>query len=381
MKVPFARPFFSMEDEDEIQSGIRNVLRSGWLTSGKNVELLEKEFAQLVGTRFAVAVNSCTAALHSVLISLNLKAGDEVLVPSNTFVATANSVLYTGAKPVFVDSDVETFNISPTDCEEKITPRTRAIIVVHLAGNPCDMKRFSEMAEDHRIDLIEDCAHAHGSKFQGTNCGSFGIAGAFSFYATKVVTACEGGVVTTDDSKLAERVKRIRNQGRGGYGPQEIIELGHNYRMSDVHAVIGLSQLRHLSGFVHERQEIAERYEKLLSDTKWVTPQKINPGDTCAYYAYIVRLAKAAPLQRDEVVKKLDEQGIETSVLYHPAHNQPLYRTILPANHSCPTAVELGRSTLALPMFNGMGSNEFDYFEEKWRGTVEPYVEQYAGTN
>jgi len=381
MKVPFAKPFFSIEDEDEILLGIRTVLRSGWLTSGKNVQQLEDEFAKLVGTRFAVAVNSCTAALHSILISLNLKPTDEVLVPSNTFVATANSVLYTGAKPVFVDSEPDTFNMSPKDCEKKITPRTRAIIAVHLAGNPCDMKRLSEVAHDHGLDLVEDCAHAHGSKFQGINCGSFGTAGAFSFYATKVVTACEGGLITTDNAELAEKAKRIRNQGRGGYGPQEITDLGYNYRMSDVHAVIGLSQLRHLSKFVHERQQIAANYDALLSKTKWIRTQKINDADTCSYYVYIVRLAETAPIPRHELMKKLEEKGVGTSVLYHPAHNQPLYRQMLAEAPSCPVAVELGSNTLALPMYNGMSNDEFDYVKAKWKETIEPLVEQYASTN
>ncbi len=175
-RVPFAKPFFEAKDLDEILDSMRNVLTSGWLTSGKNVETLERQFAESVGTKEAVAVNSCTAALHASLLALDIKYGDEVIVPSDTFVATANAVLYVGATPIFADSDPNTFNISSTDVQQKISKRTKAIIAVHLGGNPCDMRDLSEIAQDHRLSLLEDCAHAHGAKFQGRNCGTFGVA-------------------------------------------------------------------------------------------------------------------------------------------------------------------------------------------------------------
>ena len=381
MKIPFARPSFSETDEEEILTGIRSVLRSGWLTSGKNVEILEREFCRVVGTKYAVAVNSCTAALHSILLTLELRPRDEVLVPSDTFVATSNAVLYTGAKPVFVDSEPDTFNMSPEDCEDKISHRTKAIIAVHLAGNPCDMKKLSKVAHEHDLELIEDCAHAHGSEFQGSKCGTFGLAGAFSFYATKVVTACEGGVVTTNDQSLAERVKRIRNQGRGGYGPQEITELGFNYRMSDVQGVIGLSQLRHLPQFVEERGRIAAKYNNAFSNMKWLSPQLVKKGDICSYYVYLIRLAANSPVKRDELMKRLGDKGIGTSILYHPAHRQPFYSQILYEDPGCPVAVELGNTTLALPMYNGMSDEEFGYVIRECKETMQMEEGQYASTN
>src|SRR5438309_5616334 len=176
VKIPFSKPFFDDKDLNEILANMRTVLTSGWLTSGKNVEALEKDFAEAVGTSHAVALNSCTAALHAILLSLDIRSGDEVIVPSNTFVATANAALYTGAKPVFADSDPETFNISPEDVELKISDKTKAIIPVHLAGNPCDMKRLSEIAQDHHLSLVEDCAHSHGAKTQKENCCTSGKA-------------------------------------------------------------------------------------------------------------------------------------------------------------------------------------------------------------
>ena len=381
MKVPFARPLFTDADQNEILSGIRSVLASGWLTSGPNVELMEQRFAKFIGTDYAIAVSSCTAALHAILLAMDIKAGDEVLVPTDTFVATANAVLYTGAKPVFVDSDPNSFNMSPEDLESKLSPRTKAILTVHLAGNPCDMKRISEVAEDQQIQILEDCAHAHGAKIEEENCGTFGLAAAFSFYATKIVTSCEGGIVTTDDRKLAERIKRIRNQGRGGYGPQEITELGQNYRMSDVHAVIGLSQLKHLPEFVRERQDIARRYDKFLTSNQWVKPQQVRIGNTCSYYVYLIKLAEDSPLSRDAIAKGLADRGVGTSILYHPAHRQPFYAKIMNQDSLCPVAEELGNRTLALPMYNGMTETEFSYITRQWQEAIAPLEEQYASTS
>lgn len=378
VNIPFTRPYFSEKDEKEILAGMSAVLKSGWLTSGKNVERLEQIFANTVGTRYAIAVNSCTAALHTVLLSLDLSARDEVLVPTNTFVATANSVLYTGAKPVFVDSDPDTFNMSTTDLAQKITPNTKAIIAVHLAGNPCDMDRIQEIAEDEELPVIEDCAHAHGSQFRGRNCGTFGLAGAFSFYATKVVTSAEGGIVTTDDEKLAQRIKRVRTHGRSGAGAVETTELGYNYRLSDIHAVIALSQMKHLSDFKAERQRIAQGYDRLLSKTNWIRPQMVKPGNSCPYYVYLVKLADEAPLGRDELAQRLASQGIRTSVLYYPVHSQPFYKSTLNVKATCPVAERLGMQTLALPMYNGMSDTEFTYVAGKLQEIIRRGIEQYA---
>jgi perosamine synthetase len=360
---------------------MRTVLTSGWLTSGKNVEALEKGFAETVGTRHAVALNSCTAALHAILLSLDMKPGDEVIVPSNTFVATANAALYTGAKPVFADSDRGTFNLSPEDVELKISDKTKAIIAVHLAGNPCDMKQLSEIAEDHQLSLVEDCAHAHGSKAQGKNCGSFGEASAFSLYATKIITAGEGGMVTTDDEKIAQRIRRIRTHGRGGIGPVETTGLGYNYRLSDIHAVIGLSQMKHLPDFIAQRQQIARSYNSFLSHTGWAKPQLVRAGDVCPYYVYLLKLAADAPFQRNELAAKLSEKGIGTSVLYYPVHTQPFYKSILDRDPKCPVAEELGKRTIALPLYNGMSKDELEFVKQKWREISESTVEQYASIN
>lgn len=360
--VPFSKPYFGDDDIREITIEMEKALRSGWLTSGVNVQKLEKEFASFIGVPYAAALNSCTAALHAILLALDIKSGDEVIVPSNTFVATANAVLYVGAKPVFADSDPRTFNISVEDAQNKITDKTKAIIVVHLGGNPCDMREFCELAEDYHITLIEDAAHAHGSKYRGVNCGSFGVAGAFSFYPTKIVTTAEGGMVTTDQKNLWERIKIIRNHGRGGFGPQEIVGLGYNYRLSEIHAVIGLVQLKHINEFVEQRNRITKIYAEGLRKMDWIMPQLVRDGNLCSYYTYIVKLNENAQFTRDELLRKLNNHGVMTSVLYYPVHLQPFYVNMLGKSaYSLPVAEDLGMRSFALPMFNGMSVDDANY--------------------
>jgi len=356
--IPFAKPYFDDEDLKEIASRIMDVLRSGWLTSGPKTQEFEKQFASYIGAPYSVAVNSCTAALHSILLGLGVKEGDEVLVPSDTFVATANAALYVGAKPVLVDSDPETFNISPDDVQNKVSKKTKAIIVVHLAGNPCDMKEINEIAEDHKVSVIEDAAHAHGSKCGNSYCGTLSSAAAFSFYPTKVMTCGEGGMVTTNDSKLADKVKMIRNHGRAAYGPAEIVELGFNYRMTDIHAVIGLVQLKHLSEYVKRRNSLAELYAGQLAKIGWVKPQEVRDGNLCSYYVYNVKLEDDAPITRDELASKLNQKGIGTSILYHPIHLQPFYSKLYKKASAFPVAKELGEKTIALPMHNNLSAED-----------------------
>lgn len=357
--IPFSKPFFSEEDIKEVNARVEEILRSGWLTSGPIVKRFEKAYAEFVGAKHAVALNSCTAALHAALLVSGVKSGDEVVVPSNTFCATANAALYIGARPVFADSDPLTFNITPHEVQKRISRKTKAIIVVHLGGNPCDMKEIVEVAVDHNIPLIEDCAHAHGAKYKGVSCGTFGIAGCFSFYPSKIVTASEGGIVTTDEEALANRIRILRNHGRATFGPSEVVELGFNYRLSEVHAAIGITQLKHITRFLEVRNKLAEIYNEKLASIKWIEPQRIRNGNLCSYYVYIVKLTDEAPVSRDVLMKKLSDRGIATSVLYHPVHLQPFYVKLFGYRKGeLPVAEELGEKSLALPLYNGMKADE-----------------------
>jgi len=376
LRIPFSKPCFSENDLEQILSEIRATLLSGWLTSGKHVEAFEQQFAELTGTSYAVALNSCTAALHAILLALDIRNGDEVIVPSNTFAATANAVVYTGAVPVFADSDPDTFNLSVEDVQRKISDKTKAVVAVHLGGNPCDMKELCEVSSDNGAYLVEDCAHAHGASFRGRSCGGFGVAGAFSYYPTKIMTSCEGGMVTTDDKALADRIKRIRNCGRGGYGPLEITDLGYNYRLSEIHAVIGLNQLTHLSEFLAHRGLIASDLTHFLSGSRWIKTQLVRDGNRSSYYAYLIRLTSDAPVSRDDFVHRLNRMGVGTSIIYHPVHAQPLYLKMYGPNPTCPAAVELGQRSLALPIYNGMRRDELDFVKESLQTIIEPLQQQ-----
>ncbi len=351
--IRVAKPAFSKKDQEKIVKEVKQILRSGWLTSGPFVQTFEKRFQHYLNTPNTVAVNSCTSALHAILSALDVKHGDEILVPTNTFVATANVVLYTGAQPVLVESDPDTFNISVEDFERKITSKTKAVIPVHIGGNPCEMREISKVARAHEVAVIEDAAHAMGSQYKGKLCGTIGIAGAFSFYPTKIITTGEGGMVATNDRRLAEKIRIIRNHGRKGYGPSENVVMGYNYRMSDILAAIGLSQLDHVNDFLKHRLMIAQAYEEQLQRIPWLKIQQVERDNLSSYYAFIVKLERDAPISRDRLASRLRSKGIETSVMYHPIHLQPFHARILGHKRGqFPTAEEIGDRSMALPMDN-----------------------------
>jgi dTDP-4-amino-4,6-dideoxygalactose transaminase len=224
------------------------------------------------------------------------------------------------------------------------------------------MDEIRHIAQQHDIKLIEDCAHAHGAKMRSENCGNMSIAGAFSFYATKVMTSAEGGMVTTNDENIAQKVKIIRNCGRAGYGPLAISDLGFNYRLSELHGVVGLNQFSHLDDFIKQRNQMAALYTDLLSEIDWITPQLVQQNNYSSYYAYIVKLQNNAPFSRDELIEKLAKQGVMTSILYHPAHLQMFYQSWF-NNYppKLPIAEDLGRNSFALPLHNGLSLDDIHY--------------------
>lgn len=357
--VSLSKPFFTDEDLKTITQQIKETLISGWLTSGPLVKTFEDQFAKFVGTKEAVALNSCTAGLHASLLALGVESGDEVIVPSDTFVATANAAVYIGAKAIFADSDPDTFNISPGEIRRKISPKTKAIIAVHLAGNPCNVNEIMEIAKAHNVPLIEDCAHAHGAKYRDSRCGTFGVAGVFSFYPTKIVTAAEGGMITTNDAALAQKARIIRNHGRAAFGPAEIVELGYNYRLSEIHAAVGLAQFKHINTFISLRNKLAKIYDRELTKIKWIRPQLVETGNLCSYYTYAVKLTEEAPMNRNALMQYLKNRGIETSVMYNPVHLQPYYMRLYGHKKGeLPVAEDLGNNGLALPLHNRMNAED-----------------------
>ncbi len=325
-------------------TAVNRVLRSGQIAQGACVEQLEREFASLCGVREAVAVNSGTAALFIALVAHGIGPGDEVITTPFTFAATANAVLMTGARPVFVDIRESDFNIDPNLIPARITPHTRAIIPVHLYGHPADMTRISDIAQRHGLAVIEDACQAHGAEWHGRRVGSFGT-GCFSFYPTKNMTTGEGGMVTTNDAQVAGRLRRLRSHGAAR--AYNHTELGYNFRMTDISAAIGLAQLQRLDSFTRKRRANARYYGAKLSGV--ITPSE-SAGAVHVYHQYTVRV----PDGRDIFQAKLSEEGIGSAVYYPlPLHQQPYYRELGYAD-SLPVAEAMSREVLSLPVWPGL---------------------------
>ncbi|RLF84343.1 aminotransferase DegT, partial [Thermococci archaeon] len=305
--IPIAKPLIG----DEEINGVIGVLKSGMLASGKEVKEFEKEFAQYLGAKHAVAVVNGTAALDVALKALKIGSDDEVITTPFTFIASANSILFQGAKPVFADIDPKTYNLDPNEVLEKITDKTKAIVVVHLYGQPADMKAFKEIAEDHKLYLIEDCAQAHGAEFEGQKVGTFGDIAAFSFYPTKNMTTGEGGMVVTNDGELAKKVDLIRNHGQAEKYLH--VELGYNLRMTNIAAAIGRAQLKKLDGWNKKRIENAKLLSEGIKKIDGLTPPYVDPRAKHVFHQYVIRVEEEFPLNRDELMAKLREKGIGTA--------------------------------------------------------------------
>ncbi len=340
LTVPLVRPIIGRAEI----SAVSAVLRSGQMAQGQVVAEFEAEFATLCGTREAIAVNSGTAALFVALAAHGIGPGDEVIVPPFSFIATANAVLMAGAKPVFVDVRASDFNIDPALIAARITPRTRAIIPVHLYGQTADMTQITALAKQHKLAVIEDACQAVGAQWQGQMAGSFGT-GCFSFYPTKNMTTSEGGMITTNDPQIAERCRLLRQHGADS--TYHHITLGYNYRMTDIAAAIGLAQLKRLPGFTRKRQANARYYDRHL---RGLTTPPVTSGAVHVYHQYTVRV----PDGRDQLQAHLSKNGVGSAVYYPLAiHQQPLYQELEYAD-SLPVAEALCQEVLSLPVWPGL---------------------------
>lgn len=339
--IPMARPQIG---EEEL-AAVTEVLYSGVLAQGPRVQAFEEAFAQFLGVKYAIATSSGTTALHIALLAHGVGPGDEVIVPPFSFIATANSVLYVGARPVFVDIDPQTFNINPEQIEAAITPRTKAIMPVHLYGLPSDMEPIVAIAEKYGLVLIEDACQSHGAEYKGRKVGSFGT-GVFSFYPTKNITSGEGGMITTNDPVIAEKCRMIRNHGmRRRYYHEE---LGFNFRMTDVHAAIGLAQLSKLETFNAARRANARYLSEHLRGV--VTPM-VPPDRTHVFHQYTVRVPNG---KRDPLRAYLAERGIGSEIYYPvPIHRQEVY-VRLGYHLSLPEAERAAAEVLSLPVHPGL---------------------------
>ncbi len=355
-RVSIAKPFIG---DEEIEAVV-DVLRSGMLSHGKIVEDFEREFASFIGVKHAIAVANGTVALDTALKIVGVRAGDEVITTPFTFIATANSILYQNAKPVFADINLKTYNLDPDDVLEKITDKTKAIIVVHLYGQPADMQALSEIARDYKLILIEDCAQAHGAEFRKKKVGGLGDVGVFSFYPTKNMTTGEGGMLVTDNDEYARRARIIRDHGQTSKYVHE--EIGYNYRMTNMAAAIGRVQLKRLEELNLKRMRNAEFLTKNLNNIKSLTTPYIDPRVKHVFNQYVVRLEDNSPVSRDQFSRKLNEKGVETAVHYPtPIHHQPLYKRLGYPQDICPNSIEASRKVLSLPVHPQLTIEDLEY--------------------
>ena len=339
--------------KEEVKA-VEEVLESGYLAYGPLVSEFEKEFSKYLGVKHALAVSNGTIALYAAIKALDIGVGDEVIVPDFSFIATASTVVLSGARPVFADIDLDTYTISPHDLERKITPKTKAIIPVHLFGHPSDMDPIIEIANEHNLHIIEDCAQSHGAEYKGVKTGTFGDSGGFSFYATKNLTMGEGGAVTTDSDKIAEFVQYFRNHGqlRRYYH----VRIGWNFRITSIQGAIGLMQLRKLDMMNSRRREIAKIYDEGLSSIECLRTPVEKSWAKHVYHQYTLWVERAE--LRDKLSKYLSEAGIQTSVHYpKPIHLQPALAKYS-GNIRCSNSFKASKHVLSIPMHPGLTDDE-----------------------
>lgn len=365
----FGSPRIGEEEIEEVLS----TMRSGWLGTGPKVARFEREFAALRGgTGHPVAVSSCTAALHVSMIAAGLKPGDEVITTALTFCATVNAIIHAGLTPVLADVDPLTMNIDPADLERRITPRTRAIVPVHFAGRACDMDRLGALAARHDLKVIEDCAHAIETTYRGRPAGTFGDFGCFSFYVTKNLTTCEGGLILAREQKEADRCKVLALHGMSkdawsrfgdqGYKHYLVTECGFKYNMTDLQASIGLHQLNRLESFWERRLEIWNRYQQAFADLPLTLPAAPEPESRHGLHLYTVLVDEArAGVSRDTFLSAMTAQKIGVGVHYLAVSEHPYYQTNLGWRpEDTPHAMRIGRQTVSLPLSAKLTDQDVD---------------------
>jgi len=377
MRIPYSRQWIEENDVEAVVA----VLRSSFLTTGPKVDEFESALAGYVGTREGVAVSSGTAALHTAMACLGLKTGDEVIVPCMTFIATANAAVYCGATPVFADVDSETLLVDPDSVERSITHKTRAIVGVDYAGHPCNYEALREFTRTRGIKLLADACHSLGAATGTQKVGSLADATVFSFHPVKPITTAEGGMITTDDAALADRMRKFRNHGidrdfkqRSGADSwaYQMVTLGFNYRLSDLHSALGLSQLAKCESRRLRRQEIASRYRTAFEDLECVRCLRTRRGTTHAWHLFVVRVNfRALGKTRQQVFSSLRERGIGVNVHYLPVHLHEYYRkrwTLQPG--LCPAAETAYEEILSLPIHAAMTDAEVNQVIETFKEII-----------
>jgi len=352
--IPVAAPVLNGNEK----AYVMDCLDSTWISSsGKYIERFEQNFAGFCAVKHAAACCNGTVALHLALMALGVKPKDEVIVPTLTFVSTANAVVYCGARPVFVDSEPDTWNMNPNLIEAKITPRTKGIIVVHLYGHPVDMDTVMSIARRHKLFVIEDAAEAHGAEYKGRRIGSLADIATFSFYGNKIITTGEGGMVVTNDDSLITKVRQLKGQGMDPNTRYWFPVVGYNYRMTNVAAAIGLAQLERVQWHIDRRREVARWYYESLKDNPALILPVEKEWAKNVYWMFTVVLHDDVTKNRDQVMKELAAEGIETRPVFYPMHTLPPY-TRLSRGQRFPVADRLGSRGMNLPTWAGLKREE-----------------------
>jgi len=369
LRIPLSAP-----DVGEAElAAVTAVLRSGRLSLGPQVEAFERELVRYSGARHAVAVSSGTAALDLCMRGLGVGPGDEVITSPFSFVASANAIVYQGARPVFVDIEAQDLGLDTDRIEAAVTPRTRALLPVHVFGRPANMKAVGELARRHGLRVIEDACEAIGGEYHGRKLGTLGDAGTYAFYPNKQITTAEGGAILTDDAELVRTAVRLRNHGRDpGDGSRHHV-LGYNYRLSDLHCALGLVQLSRLDRFLSLRAAVARRYEERLAGlSELIVPATLHPAGRLSWFVYVVRLADAFSAEdRDRIADELRARGIGCGAYFRPIHLQPFYRERFGhAPGDYPIAEHVAARTLALPFHNRLGDEQVDEVCDALRALV-----------
>ena len=356
-RIPVAQPVLDGRETEYVME----CMQTSWISSnGRFITLFEQAFADYCGVKHAIATNNGTTALHVALVSLGVGAGDEVIVPSLTYIATANTVKYCNATPVLVDNDPVTFNIDPADIEAAITPRTKGIIPVHLYGHPADMDAINAVAKKHGLFVLEDAAEAAGASYKGRKTGGLGDVATFSFFGNKIITTGEGGMVSTDDDALAARIRLLRGQGMDPERRYWFPVIGYNYRMTNIQAAIGLGQLERIEHHLEQRRRVAAAYRARLAplEDRLVLPVSENWAEH-VYWMYTVVLRDNVAKSRDQVMADLDAENIETRPVFYPMHVLPPYEDLnRPAGF--PHADRCAERGINLPTFGTLTEDEIE---------------------
>lgn len=354
--IPVSHPVFAGNEKRYVNECLDDV----WISSsGKFIGEFERQFAAYCGVKEAISCNNGTSALHLALEALGIGPGDEIIVPTLTYIATANAVRYCGATPVFVDSEPRTMNIDSAAIEEKITPQTRGIIPVHLYGHPADMGPILELARRRRLFVLEDAAESHGALYRGIKTGSLGTAATFSFFGNKIITTGEGGMITTPDSELAQRMRLLRGQGMDPQRRYWFQVIGHNFRMTNIEAAIGLAQLEKIDFHLEARQRVAQWYHEHLAPlAEFIEVPAVQDWAHHSYWIYTILLRDADQAQRDEMIRTMAAAGIETRPVFYPMHIMPPY---LEPGASYPVAESCSRRGLSLPTHGLLTEEDIAY--------------------